>query len=211
MAEAEKVMDAEALPGGKGKAKTRPDGKGDAKPEASGGPNHMKLVIVGAIALFVAVLGAQVAAPMLNRIIEGHGTAAPAAEGEQAATEEAAPIELAAAEPEKKEPVEPAQYVPLDPPFVVSFDEDDGTRYLQLQVQAMARSEKTIEEIKKHAPALRNAFLFQLGSFKLEELATLAGKEKLRADLTTKANEVLTKNGSEGQIEELYFTNFVIQ
>jgi len=208
MAEAEKDTDTGGQPEGKGK------GKAKAKPESSG-PNHMKLVIVGAVALFVAVLGAQVAAPLLNRVIEGHGQAAkPAAEGEQAAGDEAAPIELAAAETEKaekKEPLEPAQYAPLDPPFVVSFDEEDGTRYLQLQLQAMARSEKTIEEIKKHAPALRNSILFLLGGYKLEELTTLAGKEKLRAELTTKANEVLAKNGSEGQIEELYFTNFVIQ
>jgi len=203
MAQLEKDADTGAQPEGKGKAKAKPE---------SGGPNHMKLVIVGAAALFVAVLGAQVAAPLLNRIIEGHTQAAPpAAEGEEAAVEEVAPIELAAAEPEKQEPLEPAKYVPLDPPFVVSFDEEDGTRYVQLQVQAMTRSEKTIDEIKKHAPALRNAFLFLLGGFKLEELTTLAGKEKLRADLTTKANEVLAKNGSQGEIEELYFTNFVIQ
>jgi flagellar FliL protein len=210
MAEAEKDTDAGAQPEGKGKGK----GKAKEKPESSG-PNHMKLVIVGAVALFVAVLGAQVAAPLLNRVIEGHGQPAkPAAEGEQAAGGEAAPIELAAAEPEKAEkqaPLAPAQYVPLDPPFVVSFDEEDGTRYLQLQLQAMARSEKTIDEIKKHAPALRNSVLFLLGGYKLEELTTLAGKEKLRAELTTKTNEVLAKNGSEGQIEELYFTNFVIQ
>jgi flagellar FliL protein len=214
MAEAEKDVFKEAQPEGKAKAKAKPDAKADGNATAApSSPGHMKLVIVGAVALFVAVLGAQVAAPLLNRIIEGHPqAAAPAADGEQAA--EAAPIELAAAEPEKPEktePLAPAQYVPLDPPFVVSFDEEDGTRYVQLQIQAMARSEKTIEEIKKHSPALRNSFLFLLGSFKLEQLTTLAGKEKLRADLTTKANEVLAKNGSEGQIEELYFTNFVIQ
>jgi flagellar FliL protein len=216
MAEAEKDVFKEAQPEGKAKGKPKADAKADGT--ASGpprSPGHMKLVIVGAVALFVAVLGAQVAAPLLNRIIEGHAqAAAPTAEGEQAAGEEAAPIELAAAEPEKAEktePVAPAQYVPLDPAFVVSFDEDDGTRYLQLQLQAMARSEKTIEEIKKHAPAIRNSVLFLLGSYKLQELMTLPGKERLRADLTTKANEVLAKNGSEGQIEELYFTNFVIQ
>ena len=216
MAEAEKDVFKEAQPEGKAKAKAKPDAKADANAGAApSAPGHMKLVIVGAVALFVAVLGAQVAAPLLNRIIEGHPQAAtPAADGEQAATEEAAPIAIAAAEPEKPEktePLAPAQYVPLDPPFVVSFDEEDGTRYVQLQIQAMARSEKTIEEIKKHSPALRNSFLFLLGSFKLAQLTTLAGKEKLRADLTTKANEVLAKNGSEGQIEELYFTNFVIQ
>ncbi len=173
----------------------------------------MKLVIVGAVALFVAVLGAQVAAPLLNRIIEGHAASSAPRRRRRAGCGRGSRADRArsAAEPEKAEPLAPAQYVPLDPPFVVSFDEEDGTRYVQLQVQAMARSEKTIEEIKKHAPALRNAFLFLLGSYKLEELTTLAGKEKLRADLTAKANEVLAKNGSEGEIEELYFTNFVIQ
>jgi len=204
MAEAQKGTDTDDQPGGKGK------GKAKSEPSA---PGHMKLVIVGAVALFVAVLGAQVAAPVLNRMIEGREHAAPAVEGEQASGEESNPIELAAvdAPPEEKEPLEPAKYVALDPPFVASFDEEDGTRYVQLQVQAMARSEKTIDEIKKHSPALRNSFLFLLGSYKLEELTTLAGKEKLRAELTTKANEVLAKNGSEGEIEELYFTNFVIQ
>jgi flagellar protein FliL len=216
MAEAEKETGKEGQPEGKAKTKAKPDAKADGDANATPrSPGHMKLVIVGAVALFVAVLGAQVAAPLLNRIIEGHSqAAAPAADGEQAATDAPAPIELAAAEtqkPEKTEPLAPAQYVPLDPPFVVSFDEEDGTRYLQLQLQAMARSEKTIEEIKKHAPALRNSVLFLIGGYKLEELTTLAGKEKLRAELTTKANEVLAKNGSEGQIEELYFTNFVIQ
>jgi flagellar protein FliL len=189
--------------GGKGK------GKGEKAPAGPASP--MKLVIVGAVALFVAVLGAQVAAPLLTKAIQGDGShnEAPAAkEGEEVKGEG---IELAAAEPGKEEKKEPAQYVGLDPPFVVSFDEEDGTRYVQLQLQAMARSEKTVEEIKKHAPALRNAVLFQLNGYKLEELTTLEGKEKLRTDLTKKANEALAKNGSEGQIEELYFTNFVIQ
>lgn len=201
MSDADKESDSEGQEGGKGKAKS------------GGGNSQMKLVIVGAVALFVAVLGAQVAAPLLTKAIQGDGShkavaAKESKEGEEAKGED---IELAAAEPGKEEKKEPAQYVGLDPPFVVSFDEEDGTRYVQLQLQAMARSEKTVEEIKKHAPALRNAVLFQLNSKKLEELTTLEGKEQLRTELTKKANDVLAKNGSEGQIEELYFTNFVIQ
>lgn len=184
---------------------------GKSKAKAAGGTSQMKLIIVGAVALFVAVLGAQVAAPLLTKLIEGRShDATPAAAKEQEGGEQGS-IELAAAEPEKQEKKDPAQYVPLDPPFVVSYDEEDGTRYLQLQVQAMARSEKTIEEIKKHAPAVRNAFLFELARYKLEEMTTVEGKEKLRAALTKSANEVLAKNGSEGQIEELYFTSLVIQ
>jgi flagellar FliL protein len=182
-----------------------------AKTKAPGGSGNMKLVIVGAVALFVALVGAQVAGPLLTRMLEG-GSHAPSAESAKAEGEgEAEDIVVAEAAPEQEEPAGPASYLSLDPPFVVSFDEEDGTRYLQLQVQAMARSEHTLEELKKHAPAVRNAFLFQLATYDIEDLATLKGKEKLRADLLAKANEVLAKNGSEGQIEELYFTNLVIQ
>jgi flagellar FliL protein len=186
--------------------------KGDkAKTPKAGGPGHMKLVIVAAVALFVALLGAQVAGPLVNRMLEGHAASTPASDEQADEQDGNLVVAEAAPEPEKSAPAEPANYVPLDPPFVVSFDEEDGTRYLQLQVQAMARSERTIDDIKKHAPALRNAFLFLLSGYDLEELATLKGKEKLRAELLAKANEVLAKNGSEGQIEELYFTNLVIQ
>ncbi len=186
--------------------------KGDkAKAPKAGGPGHMKLVIVGAVALFVALLGAQVAGPLVNRMLESHAANTPAADEQAEGEDGSLVVAEAAAEPETAAPSGPANYVPLDPPFVVSFDEEDGTRYLQLQVQAMARSERTIDEIKKHAPALRNAFLFLLSGYDLEELSTLKGKEKLRAELLTKANEVLAKNGVEGQIEELYFTNLVIQ
>jgi flagellar protein FliL len=193
-------------------AETEAEKAGKTKP-AGGSSGNMKLVIAGAVALFVAVLGAQVAAPLLNRMLEGgsHEQSAEVTDEQAEGADANLVLAEAAPEPEKQEPLAPANYVSLDPPFVVSFDEEDGTRYLQLQAQAMTRDAHTVEDIKKHAPALRNAFLFLLSSYDLEELTTLKGKEKLRADLLAKANEVLAKNGSEGAIEELYFTNLVIQ
>ena len=173
-------------------------------------PGHLKLVIVGALALFVALVGAQVAVPLINKALDGSPDTAVVADEEHAdeADEAVAQGEEEEAEPEH---VEPALYVPLDPPFVVSFDAEDGARYLQLTLQAMARSEETISEIKRHAPAIRNSFLFLLSGYKLEELATLEGKEKLRGAMLVAANEVMAKNGSDPGIEELYFTSLVIQ
>jgi flagellar protein FliL len=189
----------------------------DADKEAEGkeapapkSPGHTKLVIVGAVALFVALVGAQVAVPLINKALDGSADTAVATDEEHADEAEEA---VAESEEEEAEPehVEPALYVPLDPPFVVSFDAEDGARYLQLTLQAMARSEETIGEIKRHAPAIRNSFLFLLSSYKLEELSTLEGKEKLRGEMLVAANEVMAKNGSEPGIEELYFTSLVIQ
>jgi flagellar FliL protein len=169
----------------------------------------VRLVIPGAVAIFIAVLGAQVAAPMLTQMISGdHAPRAAHGEGEEGHAEGEAgadgeEIEVAA--------IEPAIYVPLDPPLVVSFAAEGGTRFLQLTLQAMARNEHAIDAVKQHSPALRNAFLFLLSGRSVDDLLTLQGKESLRADMTAKAQEILTTNTGEPGIEELYFTSFVVQ
>jgi flagellar FliL protein len=214
MAAKEQVQDEE--PEGDEDEKGGKDAKKKKKPKGESGP--MKLVIVGAVALFVAVLGAQVAAPILTKMIAGDPNApakkAEAAEGEgeqQLAAAEAPPPP--AEDKADAKPVEPALYVPLDPPFVVSFaDEGGDTRFVQLTLQAMARNEKTIDAVKTHAPAIRNAFLFVISGHKVADLETLKGKEQLRGEMLKAANEIMEKNtGKADAIEELYFTSLVIQ
>lgn len=166
---------------------------------AAKAPGQMKLVILCTVGAFVAALGGQIVGPMITG-----GAHAPAA-----ATDEHG--EGAEAEAHEEAPVEPAQYVALDPPFVVSFDEEGGARYLQLQLQAMARNEETIAAIKQHSPAIRNSFLFLLSGYELEAITTQAGKEELRHAMLVAANEILAKNGVETGLEDLYFTSLVVQ
>jgi len=186
--------------------------KAAPSPPTPKGSSQMKLIIVGALALFIALVGAQVAVPLINGMIAaGSHAAEPGAEGEDEETvaeDDAAEEE---SEEEAKEPLAPALYAALDPPFVVSFDQEDGARYLQLTLQAMARSEETIAAVKQHAPAIRNSVLFMLSGYELAVLNTQAGKEQLRHDLLGAANEILAKNEVEHGIEELYFTSLVVQ
>ena len=170
----------------------------------------VRIVIPGAIALFLAILGAQVAAPLVTSMIAGsqHAADADADADEELDAEESLDepqdIELAA--------LGPAIYAPLDPPLVVSFgDGASGTRFLQLTLQAMARDEKSVAAIKQHAPAIRNAFLFLLSAHDIDDLLTLEGKEKLRAEMTASAQDILVANTGAPGLEELYFTSFVIQ
>jgi flagellar FliL protein len=191
------------------------DGDEEAPPKKKAkeaGP--MKLVIVGAVALFVAVLGAQVAAPILTKVIEGNASAskdAAADEEQLALADELLEEDEATDETTAEQHRAPAIYTPLDPPFVVSFEDDGGSRFLQLTLQAMARDEHTIDQIKTHAPALRNAFLFLISSYKIDELATLQGKEKLRAEMLARGNEIMERNTGQAGIEEIFFTSLVIQ
>jgi len=207
------------LEGGKGRGvgKDRDEKAESAAPAPAKSPSQLKLVIFGAVALFVALVGAQVAAPLINATIAGsHAEDAEGAEGEEllAEAEEEEIIEeepIVEEEPEEEEAIAPAIYTALDPPFVVSFDAEDGARYLQLTLQAMARDEETIAAVKQHAPAIRNSVLFMLSGYELEVLATQAGKEELRKSLLGATNEILAKNGVESPVEELYFTSLVIQ
>jgi flagellar FliL protein len=203
--------------GGRGKTAAKDkdhDEKAEgAAPVATKSPSQLKLVIFGAVALFVALVGAQVAAPLINATIAGHDEAAVEGEEELAELVEEEPVEEEPIEeePVEEEPLAPAIYAALDPPFVVSFDEEDGPRYVQLTLQAMARDEETIAAVKQHAPAIRNSVLFKLSGYELEVLATQAGKEQLRGELLIATNEILAKNGAETGVEELFFTSLVIQ
>jgi flagellar FliL protein len=183
--------------------------KAPPAPAAAKPPSQIKLVIVGAAALFVALVGAQVAVPLINGMIANSSHAAAATEGEEDAEGEEAVAEEE--EPANTEPLAPALYTALDPPFVVSFDDEDGARFVQLTLQAMTRSEKTVEAVKLHAPAIRNSVLYKLSGYELAALNTQAGKEQLRHDLLDAANEILAKNDVKLGIEELYFTSLVVQ
>ncbi len=175
------------------------------------GPSVVKWAVAGGLAIFLAVLGAQLAAPVLTRMLYGdpNAPAEAPAEGEDAAA--------AAAEPPDAPPVDfasldPAIYVPLDPPLLASFEDDKGsTRFLQLSVQAMGRDPDAMDAVKQHSPAIRNAFLFLMSNLSFDDISTVEGKEQLRAEMLQEAQAILVRNTGEPGIEEIYFTSLVVQ
>jgi len=121
----------------------------------------------------------------------------------------AAPVEGAAKEEEK--PKAPAQYLALDPSFVVNLDDDSASRYLQVEVQVMAREAEALEAVKLHQPRIRNALLLLFGQQKPADLDSRAGKEKLQAAVLTEIQKVLKDETGKPGIEAVYFTSFVMQ
>jgi flagellar FliL protein len=102
--------------------------------------------------------------------------------------------------------------VALDPPFVVNFDADQQVRFLQVTVQVMTRDPATVELMKANDPVVRNDLLLLLGNQKYDVLSSRPGKEKLRGDaLTTVRHVIETSGGKPANIENVYFTSFVMQ
>jgi flagellar protein FliL len=112
----------------------------------------------------------------------------------------------------KAEVKAPALYVKYEPPFVVNFDAKGVMRFLQISMEVMTRDAPTSEVIKQHEPKIRNNMLMLLGSQTYETLSSMEGKEGLRKQaLETIAKVVEEEGGEAEEVEDLYFTSFVMQ
>lgn len=120
----------------------------------------------------------------------------------------------AGADKEKAEeaPKLPAQYVKLDPPFVVNFEAKGLMRFLQVSIEIMTRDSVTLETIRRNDPMIRNDLILLFGNQKYETISSREGKDQLRAEaLKVVAKVVADEGGSPEKVEQLYFTSFVMQ
>ena len=112
----------------------------------------------------------------------------------------------------KKEPVAPALYVALDPPFVVNFEAEEQVRFLQVTAQLMSRDPATIEILKTSDPVIRNDLLLLFGNQKYSVISTREGKEALRAQTLAAVRKIVESAGGKPEkVEAVYFTSFVMQ
>ncbi len=153
-----------------------------------------------AVGLFVLMLASQLVAPMLAcnfmpGLMPGCEQPAPAEEVKKA----------------KDEPKGPPQYLALDPPLVVSFEDRQAIRFLQVTVEVMARDEASIKAVTTHTPVIRNNLLMLMGGRTLSDLTSTEGKELLRTESLSEVQRILKEFDDKNDIEELYFTSFVVQ
>ncbi len=114
--------------------------------------------------------------------------------------------------PKKPAVPAPAQYFALDPAFVVNLSGSiDGPRYLQVEVQLMTRDPAALEAIKTHAPAIRARLLMLFSQVTADQIADIAGKQKLQANALAEVQKVLKAETGSNGADDLLFTSFVTQ
>lgn len=106
----------------------------------------------------------------------------------------------------------PAQFIALDPPFVVNFEPGASARFLQITAQVMTRDPHMKEFLEANNPIIRNDLLLMFGNKHVEDVATQEGKEALRtAALEAVRKIVEAEEGDPEEVEAVYFTSFVMQ
>jgi flagellar FliL protein len=203
--------------------------EGEAKPKAaSGGRKKLILIIAGVLGLAgISIGGTVLVSSLLNKEEPAKKVAkktpAKPAEGEEEKEEGAAKEgedkeagEQAGAE-EEDDTVNPdgskrvATYFDFEQPFVVNFMDEGQLRYLQITVSVMFMDPKTLEELKRHMPLIRNNLVMLFSNQSREVIITREGKEKIRTDAEAEVKKVLREQAGKSYIKSLYFTSFVMQ
>jgi flagellar FliL protein len=171
--------------------------------------NPLVLVLIASLVTAVTVGGGLYFA--LASKVEHAASASDDAE-EEAATEAAVGKKGKGKTKAKEAKKGPALYTKLDPPFVVNFEAKGIMRFLQITVEVMTRDPGTVELLQQHDPMIRNNLLLLFGNQNFEKINSMEGKEALRAEaLKSIAESIKTEGGKPKNVEQLYFTSFVMQ
>jgi flagellar basal body-associated protein FliL len=96
--------------------------------------------------------------------------------------------------------------IALDP-FVVNLDEPGQSRYLKVTFQIELIKAEAQAAIEKNKQVIRDAVLSYLSGLKLADTLGVAAKDKLRADVMKKLEEIV----GEHQVRRLFLQEFVVQ
>lgn len=92
-------------------------------------------------------------------------------------------------------------------PFLINLADQETRRYLKIKVELGVDQDKTIKELEKVLPRIRDAFILLLGSKTYKDVATPEGKLRLKEELLQQLAQI--PGGK--KVREVYFTEFVAQ
>lgn len=164
--------------------------------ESGGGKKKLIIMIVVGLVLVGLSVGGTLFA--LKMIGGDEGTA-----GEDAADE----VDATSVEEVRK----PAIYFPLKPTIIVNFNARGRQRFLQAEVSLMVRDEDVVAAIEEHSTMLQHGLLMLFSGQDYSELQTAEGKELLRQMALEEVQRMLEQEIGKPGVEQVLFTNLVMQ
>ena len=173
--------------------KSASKGEGDAGDDAGAAAKKKKLMIIGGAVALLLVIGAAAAFFLLGGKKDE--------EAEKAKSE----AEAAAAPPP------PPIYASLGPNFTITLASADRPHFMKLAISAMSHEKEAVQGLELHSPLVRSRLVGLLGAADFEKLRTEEGKQALRADVLKAVQDVLQAETGKPGVEQVYFTEFVLQ
>ena len=163
------------------------------------GGKKSKLLMILVIALLIALTGGGTAYYFTRNAVPVAEVADAGSDAEDVNSKE-----------EEDAPATP-YYFSLNPPFVVNFVGKSRAKFLQVSISGLTRDPAVKENITTHLPHIRNNIVFILSSKRHQDLITPEGKEELRKQILGEVRGILKKETGNDNVEDIYFTSFVMQ
>jgi flagellar FliL protein len=166
--------------------------------------NPMMIIVAGVLVLLLIIGG--VLAFLISGGDEEEG-AVPTAQqsgGGDVEGDKSRPTTLKS--PRKKSSLEVGPMYEMEQ-FIVNLMSENGRRYLKIKVNLELEDEAMMEEITMKLPVLRDTIIRIASSKTLEEISTLKGKDGLKDQIVYEVNGHI----KDGKINNIYFTDFVVQ
>lgn len=112
---------------------------------------------------------------------------------------------------EQAEQRQPPIYFSVDPAFVTNLSGTGGRRFIQVSMQLMARDPAVIAAVERHEPVVRNDLNMLFSGQTLESVDTTEGKEQLRRESREAIVRILRSNDEPAELEDVFFTSFIVQ
>ncbi|MDR3417525.1 MAG: flagellar basal body-associated FliL family protein [Nevskia sp.] len=186
----------------------------EAKPKPARFSRRMLMIMIGG-GLGTALVGGGVTYLLVPKHAAHSRPAAAAADAPAAAAtapdKGAADADAAPADGGDKPAVKAALYLELNPAFVVNLADEEAMRFLQINVEIMARDSTVIDATKDHMPRIRNALMLLFSQQKAHEISSREAKEALQQKALEEVQSALKAESAPSAVEAVYFTSFVIQ
>ncbi len=180
----------------------------DEKPKKKKGIGKMLGIICGALALAGASAAGGYIFGGKSATHDKDDTSGQAGKGKGSAKN---PSHASTESPEDDKPdSEKKSYLPFEKDFTSNLVEQE--RFVQLSLTLSFGETKEGEPpIKEHEAALRSAVLAVLADQSAIDLATATGKNRLRIILRNAVNDAIEGIDGSRPVDEVLFTNFIIQ
>ncbi|UTW48266.1 flagellar basal body-associated FliL family protein [Bacterioplanoides sp. SCSIO 12839] len=108
-------------------------------------------------------------------------------------------------------PVSSARYIHLEPAFVVNYGSSGRMKYLRTEVSLKVSSGEAAAMVTQHKPYIRNNLVLLMSAQEPETMNSSKGRESLRKVCLDEVRAVMTQLEGMPSVDDLYFSNFVVQ
>ncbi|SMF95032.1 flagellar FliL protein [Methylomagnum ishizawai] len=100
------------------------------------------------------------------------------------------------------------EYLPLE---AVLVNLAGKRHYLRADIQLLVESKEDADKIKAHMPLIRHTLIMLFSNRDPAEIAAVAEREKLRQSALEQITASLEQVGADHGLEDLFFTDFMVQ